>query len=32
LQGFHHGSMAEPAFPLLLNEVAAVTKKILEKK
>ena len=32
LQGFNHGGMAEPAFPLLLKEVAAVTKEILEKK
>ena len=29
LQGFNHGGMAEPAFPLLLKEVAAVTKEIL---
>lgn len=28
LQGFDHGGMAEPAFPLLLKEVAAVTKEI----
>ena len=32
LQGFDHGGMAEPAFPLLLKEVAAITKEILEKK
>ena len=32
LQGFDHGGMAEPAFPLLLKEVAAVSKEILEKK
>ncbi len=32
LQGFDHGGMAEPAFPLLLKEVAVVTKEILEKK
>ncbi|MEI6275102.1 MAG: alpha/beta hydrolase [Prolixibacteraceae bacterium] len=32
LQGFNHGGMAEPAFPLLLKEVAAITKEILEKK
>ena len=32
LQGFNHGGMAEPAFPLLLKEVAADTKEILEKK
>jgi len=29
LQGFDHGGMPEPAFPLLLKEVAAVTKEIL---
>lgn len=32
LQGFDHGGMAEPAFPLLLKEVATITKEILEKK
>lgn len=32
LQGFNHGGMAVPAFPLLLKEVAAVTKEVLEKK
>lgn len=32
LQGFDHGGMAEPAFPLLLKEVAAITKEITEKK
>lgn len=32
LEGFDHGGMAEPAFPLLLKEVAAITKKISEKK
>jgi acetyl esterase/lipase len=32
LQGFNHGGMAEPAFPLLLKEVAEITKEILEKK
>jgi len=32
LQGFDHGSMPVPAFPLLLKEVAAVTKEIIEKK
>ncbi len=32
LQGYDHGGMAEPAFPLLLKEVAVVTKEILEKK
>ena len=29
LQGFNHGGMAEPAFPLFLKEVTAVTKEIL---
>ncbi len=32
LQGFNHGGMAEPAFPLLLKEVGTVTKEVLEKK
>lgn len=32
LQGFDHGGMAEPAFPLLLKEVAAVTKEIAQHK
>lgn len=32
LQGFDHGGMAEPAFPLLLKEVAAVTKEISGSK
>ena len=32
LQGFDHSGMAEPAFPLLLKEVAAITKEISEKK
>ncbi|MBE7174345.1 MAG: alpha/beta hydrolase [Williamsia sp.] len=32
LQGFDHGGMATPAFPLLLKEVAAITKEIGEKK
>jgi len=32
LQGFNHGGMPEPAFPLLLKEVAAVTKEFTEKK
>ena len=31
LQGFDHGGMAEPAFPLLLKEVASVTKEILNQ-
>lgn len=30
LQGFDHGGMAVPAFPLLLKEVAALTKMILK--
>jgi acetyl esterase/lipase len=32
LQGFNHGGMAEPAYPLLLKEVATITKETLEKK
>lgn len=32
LDGFNHGNMPEPAFPLLLKEVAGITKKIQEKK
>lgn len=32
LDGFNHGNMPEPAFPLLLKEVSTITKKILEKK
>lgn len=28
LQGFDHGGMPEPAFPLLLKEIATVTKEI----
>jgi acetyl esterase/lipase len=32
LQGFNHGGMAEPSFPLLLKEIASVSKNILEKK
>jgi acetyl esterase/lipase len=31
LQGFDHGGMAEPAFPLLVKEVCALTKEILGK-
>jgi hypothetical protein len=27
LQGFNHGGMANPAFPLLLKEVATITKE-----
>jgi acetyl esterase/lipase len=29
LQGFDHGGMAEPAFPLLVKEVRAITKEIV---
>jgi acetyl esterase/lipase len=32
LQGFNHGNMPEPAFPLLLKKVEEVTKTILAKK
>lgn len=32
LEGFDHGGMAEPAFPLLLKEVAAVSKEISARK
>ena len=32
LQGFDHGGMAKPAYPLLLKGVADITKEILEKK
>lgn len=32
LQGFDHSGMAEPAFPLLINEVETVSKNIREKK
>jgi acetyl esterase/lipase len=32
LQGFDHGGMAEPAFPLLVKEVTARTKEILGAK
>jgi acetyl esterase/lipase len=31
LEGFNHGSMVEPAFPLLIKEVNAIKKEILEK-
>lgn len=31
LQGFDHGGMAEPAFPLLLREVAVITKQLAVK-
>jgi acetyl esterase/lipase len=32
LEGFDHGSMVEPAFPLLIKEVNAIKKEILERK
>lgn len=32
LQGFDHGGMAVPAFPLLLKEIAVVSKEIAERK
>jgi acetyl esterase/lipase len=32
LEGYDHGGMAEPAFPLLLKEVATLTKEISERK
>jgi acetyl esterase/lipase len=32
LQGFNHGNMPEPAFPLLLKKVEEVTKEILGKQ
>lgn len=31
LQGFDHGGMAVPAFPLLLREVAAISKEVAKK-
>jgi acetyl esterase/lipase len=31
LEGFNHGTMAEPAFPLLIKEVNAIKKEILER-
>lgn len=31
LDGFDHGAMAVPAFPLLLKEVSLITKQVLEK-
>jgi len=31
LQGFDHGGMSEPAYPLLIKEVAAISKEISEK-
>jgi acetyl esterase/lipase len=32
LEGFNHGSMADPAYSLLINVVNAIKKEILEKK
>jgi acetyl esterase/lipase len=32
LEGFDHGSMVEPAFPLLIKEVNTIKKEILERK
>jgi acetyl esterase/lipase len=32
LQGYDHGGMPEPAFPLLIKEVKAITKEVLAKK
>ena len=32
LEGFNHGSMVEPAFPLLIKEVNTLKKEILERK
>lgn len=32
LEGFNHGSMVEPAFPLLIKEVNTIKKEILERK
>lgn len=32
LEGFNHGTMAEPAFSLLIKEVNAIKKEILEKE
>jgi len=31
LEGFNHGDMAEPAFPLLIKEVNTIKKEILER-
>lgn len=31
LQGFDHGGMDDPAYPLLIKEITAITKEILEK-
>ena len=32
MDGFDHGGMPEPAYPLLIREVAALTKEVLGKK
>lgn len=32
LEGFNHGDMVEPAFPLLIKEVTTLKKEILERK
>ncbi len=32
LEGFNHGNMPEPAFPLLINEVNRISKEILDRK
>ena len=32
LEGFNHGSMVDPAFPLLIKEVNTIKKEILERK
>lgn len=32
LQGFDHGNMTEPAFPLLLRNLSSVTKQFLDRK
>ena len=32
LEGFNHGAMVEPAFPLLIKEVTTLKKEILERK
>jgi hypothetical protein len=30
LEGFDHGTMVEPAFPLLIKEVNTLTKEIIK--
>ncbi|POY40350.1 lipase [Flavobacterium alvei] len=32
LEGFNHGNMPEPAFPLLINEVNRISKETLDRK